>query len=76
MGVNLGLLKLRQEHKLRVFVNRVLRIFGLMADKVTGSWKKLHNEELHNLCSSLNIIRMIKPRRMRWAGHAVRMGKK
>jgi hypothetical protein len=55
---------------LRVFENRVLRgIFGPKRDEVTGGWRKLHNEELHDLYSSLNIIRMIKSRRMRWAGH-------
>jgi hypothetical protein len=53
-----------------VFENSVLRrIFGLKRDEVTGDWPKLHNEELHNLYSSPNIITMIKPRRMRWAGH-------
>jgi hypothetical protein len=53
-----------------VFENRVLRrIFGLKRDEVTGGWRKLHNEELHNLYSSPSIIRMIKSRRMRWAGH-------
>jgi hypothetical protein len=57
-----------------VFENRVLRsIFGPKRDKVTGDWRKLPNEELHNLCSSPNIIRMIKSRRMRWAGHVARM---
>jgi hypothetical protein len=51
----------REEHRLRVFENRVLRrIFGPNRDKVTGDWRKLHNEELHNLYSSPNIIRMIK----------------
>jgi hypothetical protein len=60
-----------------VFENRVLRrIFGLRKDEVTVGWRKLHNEELHNLCSSLYIIKMIKSRRMRWAGHVARMGKK
>jgi hypothetical protein len=54
---------------LRVFENRVLIIFKQKKDEVTGVWKKLHNEELHNLCSSLSIIRMIKSRRMSWAGH-------
>jgi hypothetical protein len=55
-----------------VFENRVLRrIFGPKRDEVTGDWRKLHNEELHNLYSSLNIIRTIKSRRMRWAGHVV-----
>jgi hypothetical protein len=52
-----------------VFENRVLwRIFGPKRDEVTGDWRKLHNEELHNLYSSPNIIRMIKSRRTRWAG--------
>jgi hypothetical protein len=60
-----------------VFENRVLRrIFGQKRDEVTGDWRKLHNEELHNLCSSPNIIRMIKSRRMRWAGHVARMGRR
>jgi hypothetical protein len=58
-----------------VFENRVLRrIFGRKRDEVTGGWTKLHNEELHNLYSSPNIIRMSKSRRMRWAGHVARMG--
>jgi hypothetical protein len=58
-----------------MFENRVLRgIFRPKRDEVTGDWRKLHNEELHNLYSSPNIIRMIKPRRMRWAGHVARMG--
>jgi hypothetical protein len=66
---------LREEHKLRVFENRVLRrIFGLKRDHVTGYWRKLHNDELHNLYSSPNIIRMIKSRRIRWTGHVARMG--
>jgi hypothetical protein len=57
---------LREEHKLKVFENRVLRkIFGQKRDKVTRTWRKLHNEELHNLYSSPSIIRMIKSRRMR-----------
>jgi hypothetical protein len=53
-------LTLREEHKLRVFENRVLRIFGPKRDEVTRSWRKLHNEELHNLYSSPSIIRMIR----------------
>jgi hypothetical protein len=58
-----------------VFKNRVLRrIFGPKRDEVTGDWRKLNNEELHNLYSSPNIIRMIKSRRMRWAGHVAQMG--
>jgi hypothetical protein len=60
-----------------VFENRVLRrIFGPKRDEVVGGWKKLHKEELHNLYSSPNIIRIVKSRRMRWAGHIARMGKK
>jgi hypothetical protein len=58
-------LKLRDEHKLRVFENRVLRrIFGLRGDEVIGGWRKLHNEELQNLYSSPSIIRMVKSRRI------------
>jgi hypothetical protein len=68
---------LREEHKLRVFENRVLRrTFSPNRDGVTGDWRKLHNEELHNLYSMPNIIRMIKSRRMRWAEHVARMGEK
>jgi hypothetical protein len=60
-----------------VFENRVLRrIFGPKRDEVTGGWRKLHNEELHNLYSSSSIIRMIKSRRMRSAGHVARMWEK
>jgi hypothetical protein len=66
---------LREEHRLRVFVNRVLRrIFGPKRDEVTGGWIKLHYEELHGLYSSPSIVRVIKARRMRWAGHVARMG--
>jgi hypothetical protein len=58
-----------------VFENRVLRrIFGPKREEVTGEWRNLHKGELHNLYSSLDIIRQIKPRRMRWAGHVARMG--
>jgi hypothetical protein len=68
-------LTLREERRLRVFENRVLRrIFGPKRDEVTGGWRELHNEELHNLYSSPSIIRIIKSRRMRWAGHVARMG--
>jgi hypothetical protein len=63
-------LTVRQEHKLRVFENRVLRrIFGPKRDGVMGWWRKLYNEEIHNLYSSPSIIRIIKSRRMRWVGH-------
>ena len=66
---------LREERKLRVFENRVLgKIFGPRRDEVTGEWRRLHNEELKDLYSSPNIVRVIKLRRMRWAGHVARMG--
>jgi hypothetical protein len=68
---------LREEHRLRVFENKVLRsIFGPKRDEVTGGWRKLHNEELRDLYSSPSIIRIIKSRRMRWAGHVTQMGEK
>jgi hypothetical protein len=68
-------LTLREQHRLRVFENRVLRrIFGPKRDEVTGEWRKSHNGELHNLYSSPDIIRQIKSRRMRWTGHVARMG--
>ena len=58
-----------------MFENKVLRrIFGPRRDEVTGEWRRLHNEELNDLYSSPNIVRMIKSRRMRWAGHVARMG--
>jgi hypothetical protein len=61
--------------RLRVFENRVLRrIFGPKRDEVTGEWRKLHNEELHNLYSSPDIFRQVKSRWMRWAGHVARIG--
>ena len=67
---------LREERKLRVFENMVLRrIFGPRRDEVTGEWRRLHNEELSDLYSSSNIVRVIKSRRMRWAGHVALMGK-
>jgi hypothetical protein len=60
-----------------VFENKVLRrIFRRKRDQVTGGWRKLHNEELHDLYSSPSIIRIIKSRRIRWAGHVARMGEK
>jgi hypothetical protein len=68
-------LTLGEEHRLRVFENRVLRrIFGPKRDEVTGEWRKSHNEELYILYSFPNIIRQIQSRRMRWAGHMARMG--
>jgi hypothetical protein len=68
---------LRVECRLRAFRNRVLRrIFGPKRDEETGGWRKLHNEELHNLYSSPCIIRIIKSRRMKWAGRVARIGEK
>jgi hypothetical protein len=69
-------LTLREEHRLRVFENRVLRIFGPKRDEVTGEWRKLHDEELRDLYSSPSIIRIFKSKRMRWAGHVARMGRR
>jgi hypothetical protein len=66
---------LREENRLRVFESRVRRrLFGQKRNEIIGGWRKLHNEELHNLYSSPNIIRMNKSRRMRWAGPEARMG--
>jgi hypothetical protein len=66
---------LREERRLRVSENRVLRrTFGPKRDEVTGEWRKLHNEELHDLYSPPTIVRVIKSIRMRWAGHVARMG--
>src|SRR5215813_302754 len=68
-------LTLREERRLRVFENRVLRrVFGPKRNEVTGEWRKLHNEELSDLYSLPNIVRAVKSRRMRWAGHVARMG--
>jgi hypothetical protein len=68
---------LREEHRLRVFENRVLRrIFGLKRDEVTREGRKLHNEKLNDLYSSPNIDRVIKSRRMRWTGNVARTGEK
>jgi hypothetical protein len=68
-------LALKEAHRLGVFENRVLRIFGPKRDEVTGEWRKLHNEELHDLYSSTSIIRTIKSR-MRWVGHVARVGER
>jgi len=66
---------MQEERKLRVFENMVLRrIFGSRRDEVRGEWRRLHNEELNDLYSSPSIVRVIKSRIMRWAGHVVRMG--
>ena len=68
---------MRDERRLRVSENRVLRrVFGLKRDDVTREWRKLHNEELNDLCSSPNIVPVINSRRMRWAGHVARMGER
>jgi hypothetical protein len=68
---------LREGHRLRVFENRVLRrTFGSKRDEVAGGWRKPNNEELRDLRSSPSLIRMMKSRRMRWAGHAARMGRR
>ena len=70
-------LTLREERKLRVFENRLLRrLFGPKRDEVTRKCRKLHNEELNDLYSSPNNVRVIKSRRMRWAGHVARMGER
>ncbi|KAJ4447245.1 hypothetical protein ANN_09249 [Periplaneta americana] len=74
-GCETWTLTLRDENRLRVFENKVLReIFGAKRDEVTGEWRKLHNTELHALYSSPDIIRNIKSRRLRWAGHVACMG--
>jgi hypothetical protein len=66
---------LREERRLRVLENRVLRdVFGPKRDEVRGEWRKLHNEELNDLYSLPNIVLVVKSRRMRWAGHVARMG--
>jgi len=65
---------LREERRLGVFENRVLRrVFGPKRDEVSGEWRKLHHEELRNLYSLPDIVRVVKSRRMRWAGHVARM---
>jgi hypothetical protein len=68
---------LRKERRLRVLENRVLRrILGPKRGEVTGVWRKLHNEELNDLYSLPNIVRVVKSRRMIWMGHVARMGRK
>ena len=68
-------LTMREERRLKVFENRVLRrIFGPKRDEVIGERRKLHNEEINDLCSSPNIVRVMKSRKMRWAGHIARIG--
>jgi hypothetical protein len=69
-------LTLREVHRLGVFENRVLRIFGLRRDEVTEEWRKLHNEELHDLYSLPSIIRVVKSRRIRWVEHVAQMGRR
>jgi hypothetical protein len=74
-GCEIWSLTLREEHRLRVFENRVLRrILGPKRGEAMGGWRKLHNEELHNLSSSASIIRMNRSRILRWARHVARMG--
>ena len=76
-GCETWLLTLWEESWQRVFENRVLRrIFGPKRNEVTGEWRKLHNEKLNDLYSSPHILQAIKSRRMRWAGHVVRMGER
>jgi len=68
-------LALREERRLRVFENMVLRkVFGPKRDEVTGEWRKMHNEELNDMYSLPNIVQVVKSRRMRWAGHVARVG--
>jgi len=70
-------LTLKEESRVRVFENKVLRrVFGPKRDKVTGEWRKLHNEDLNDLYCSPNIVRVIKSRIMRWAGHVAHMGER
>jgi hypothetical protein len=68
-------LSLREEHRLRVSGNRVMsRIFGPKSEEVEGGWRRLHDEELHNLYASPNIVTTVKSMMMRWTGHVTRMG--
>ena len=70
------MLTLREEHRLRVFESSLFRTVGPKRAEVTSEWRKLHNEELNDLYSSPNIVRVIKSRRMRWTGHVARMGER
>jgi hypothetical protein len=72
MGLKLGLLTLREEHRLRVYENKEMRIYGHKMEEVAGSWRRLH-EELCNLYASPSIFRVIKSRMMRWVGHITNM---
>ena len=75
LSKNLRIMTLREKRRLRVFENRALRkVFGPKSDEVKGEWRKLHNEELRDLYSLPNIVRVAKSRRMIWAGHVARMG--
>jgi hypothetical protein len=76
MGAKLGSLTLREEHRLRVFKNRVLRRIFEPKREEDGSCRKIHNDELYSLYSSPNIVRAIKSKRIRWAGHVARMGER
>jgi hypothetical protein len=68
---------LREERRLRVLENRVMKKkFGPKRDEITGEWRRLHNEELHHLYCSPNIVRVIKLRKMRWAGHVALWGRR
>jgi len=71
-GCETSSLTLREDHRLKVFENKVLRLFGPKSEEGAGDWRRLHNEELQNLYASWNIL-VIKSRRMRWTGHVARM---
>jgi hypothetical protein len=74
-GCETWLLTVREERRLRMFENRLLkRVFGPKRDEVTGEWSKIHNEELNDLYSLPNIVRVVKSRRMRWVGHVAHTG--
>ena len=76
-GCETSSLTLREERRLRVFENRVLRrIFGPKRDKATGEWRKLHNEELNDLNASPAVVRVINSRKMRWVGHVACVGER